>query len=354
MKANEGGASVHIVGAGLIGASIGVGLVAEGWPVTIEDRDEAAATLARGIGAGGILASDDAPDLVVVAVPPAAAADAVVSALRAFPEAVVTDVASVKEPIARAVEAASEGRRYVGSHPMAGREVSGGLAAQGDLFRARPWVLCPNGASASAQALVRAVAEALGGDVVVMDAARHDAAVARISHAPQVAASAVAAALAGLDAEDVALAGQGLRDVTRIAASDPAMWADIARLNEANLRETLRHVIGDLEKVREATDMGAALGALVERGRAEAGRIPGKHGDKRREWSDVVVIVPDEPGELLRLLTAVAEEYVNVEDLAIEHSPRQPVGLVRVSVLASRAEGLVAALQAEGWEVASS
>jgi prephenate dehydrogenase len=354
MKADNPGASVHIVGAGLIGASIGVGLTAEGWPVTIDDRDAKAAKLARDIGAGGVRASDDAPDLVVVAVPPAAAADAVVSALRAWPEAVVTDVASVKEPIARAVEATSQGRRYVGSHPMAGREVSGGLAAQGDLFRARPWVLCPNGASASAQALVRAAAEALGGDVVVMDAARHDAAVARTSHAPQVAASAVAAALAGLDPEDVALSGQGLRDVTRIAASEPEMWADIARLNEGHLRETLRHIIGDLEKVREATDAGAALGALIERGRKEVARIPGKHGDKRREWSDVVVIVPDEPGELLRLLTAVAEEYVNVEDLAIEHSPKQPVGLVRVSVLASRAEPLIKALQAEGWEVASS
>jgi prephenate dehydrogenase len=354
VKSDDHRASVHIVGAGLIGASIGVGLTAEGWPVTIVDLDEDAARLARGIGAGGLPADGDTPDLVIIAVPPASAAEAVVAALRTWPDAVVTDVASVKSPIARAADATGQGRRYVGSHPMAGREVSGGLAAQGDLFRARPWVLCPNGATASAQALVRAVAEALGADVIVMDAARHDAAVARTSHAPQVAASAVAAALAALDSSDVALAGQGLRDVTRIAASEPEMWRDIARLNEANLRETLRHIIGDLEKVREAADMGSALGALIERGRAEVARIPGKHGDKRREWADITVIVPDEPAELLRLLTAVAEEYVNVEDLAIEHSPRQPVGLVRLSVLPSRAAALIDALVAEGWEVAAS
>ncbi len=354
MKSDDHRASVHIVGAGLIGASIGVGLSGEGWPVTIEDRDPHASHLARGMGAGGILDEGVQPDLVVVAVPPAAVADAVVSALMKWPEAVVTDAASVKEPIALAVEATGQARRYVGSHPMAGRELSGGLAAQGDLFRARPWVLCPNGAAASAQALVRAVAEALGGDVIVMDANRHDAAVARISHAPQVAASAVAAALAGLEASDVALAGQGLRDVTRIAASEPEMWRDIARLNQEHLRETLRHVIGDLERVREAADMGSALGALIERGRDEVARIPGKHGDKRREWADVTVIVPDEPGELLRLLTLVAEEYINVEDLEIEHSPKQPVGLVRLSVLPSRASDLADSLIAEGWEIAAS
>ena len=354
MKSDDHRASVHIVGAGLIGASIGVGLAGEGWPVTIDDRDEDAARLARGIGAGEAPGDGDAPDLVIVAVPPAAAAEAVIAALHAWPEAVVTDVASVKTPIAKAVDATGQGRRYVGSHPMAGREVSGGLAAQGDLFRARPWVLCPGGASASAQALVRAVAEALGADVVVMDAPRHDAAVARTSHAPQVAASAVAAALAGLDASDVALAGQGLRDVTRIAASESEMWRDIARLNEANLRETLRHIIGDLEKVREAADMGSALAALIERGRDEVARIPGKHGAKRRDWAEITVIVPDEPGELLRLLNSVAEEYVNVEDLAIEHSPRQPVGLVRLSVLPARATALVGALVAEGWEIAAS
>jgi prephenate dehydrogenase len=354
MRGDARTASVHIVGAGLIGVSIGVGLEAVGWPVTIEDRDPIAEHLAHGIGAGEALSEDAQPDLVIVAVPPAVAAEAVVAALRRWPEAVVTDVASVKEPIARAVEASGAGVRYVGSHPMAGRELSGGLAAQGDLFRARPWVLCPNGAAASAQAMVRAVAEALGGDVVVMNAARHDAAVARVSHAPQVVSSAVAAALAGLDGPDVALAGQGLRDVTRIAASAPEMWTDIARLNEANLRETLRHVIADLEKVREATDMGSALGALIERGNAEVARIPGKHGAKRREWADVTVIVPDEPGELLRLLTLVAEASINVEDLAIEHSPQQPVGLVRMSVLPSRATDLVDSLVAEGWEIAAS
>lgn len=343
----------HIVGAGLIGASLGIGLAAEGWDVTIEDADPDAQALARSIGAGGDLA-DATPDLVIVAVPPSAAGRVVADSLTRWPTAVVTDVASVKAPIAAAADATGAGERYVGSHPMAGREVSGGLGAQGDLFKARPWVICPNGATAAAVDVVTRVPAALQCDVVTMEAHAHDAAVARVSHAPQVAASAVAAALGILDADDVSLAGQGLRDVTRIAASSPHMWADIARLNRAHLIETLDHIIDDLDEVREASDIGEAITDLIERGRFEVARIPGKHGGAKRDWLPVTVIVPDTPGQLLRLLAHTAEEGVNVEDIAIEHSPRQPVGLTTLYVLPSRAAHLAAALERHGWEIAAS
>lgn len=346
---------VHIVGAGLIGASIGIGLTSEGWAVSVADADPEAERLAHAIGAGGPAGADGpGPDLVVVAVPPAAAPDAVVAALRQWPHAVVTDVASVKAPLARAAAGAGLAHRYVGSHPMAGREISGGRAAQGDLFKARPWVLCPGEAPHDAVALVRSVARALQADVVEMDADTHDAAVARVSHAPQVAASAVAAALGPLDANDVALAGQGLRDVTRIAASQPAMWADIARLNSHAIVTSLDHIIADLEDVRDADDIGEALTDLIERGRMEVARIPGKHGGPTRDWVPVTVIVPDTPGQLLRLLTDAATAQVNVEDITIEHSPRQPVGLTTLHVLPDSAPALVAALTAQDWEIASS
>lgn len=343
---------VHIVGAGLIGASIGIGLAAEGWQVTIDDVDPNTARLARSLGAGRELA-DAVPGLVVVAAPPSAAPGVVADALQRWPHAVVTDVASVKAPIAAAAHTTGHGDRYVGSHPMAGREIAGSLAAQGDLFKARPWVVCRNGATDEAVALVESVAQALQADVVHMDAIAHDAAVARVSHAPQVAASAVAAALGSLGPADVALAGQGLRDVTRIAASPSGMWADIARLNRQNLVATLDQIIGDLEDLRDADDIGEAVTDLIERGRLETQRIPGKHGGATREWTAVTVIVPDAPGQLLRLLTDAAASGANVEDLSIEHSPRQPVGLTSLYVLPSAAPGLVSALEAQGWEVAS-
>ncbi|MDE0573142.1 prephenate dehydrogenase [Demequina sp. B12] len=342
---------VHIVGAGLIGASVGIGLSADGWAVTIEDVNDESARVARAIGAGGVL-GDESPELVVVAAPPSVAPAVVQQALRAWADAVVTDVASVKQPIADAATAV-DASRYVGSHPMAGREISGATAAQGDLFKARPWVVCPGQASEHAVSLVTRVARTLQGDVVVMDAAAHDAAVARVSHAPQVAASAVAAALGPLRHDDVALAGQGLRDVTRIAASHPAMWADIARLNRESLEVTLDHIIGDLEDVREADDIGEALTDLMERGRLEVARIPGKHGGPTRDWVPITVIVPDEPGQLLKLLSDAAAVGVNVEDITIEHSPRQPVGLTTLHVLPERAQDLLRALTSHQWEIAS-
>lgn len=342
----------HIVGAGLIGASIGLGLKAAGWAVTIADADAKAQDLARSIGAGDAL-GEDSPELVIVAAPPAVTPALVVEALEMWPDAVVTDVASVKAPVAAAVAVTGHAERYVGSHPMAGRELSGSLAAQGDLFRARPWVVCAGDASPANVECVIAVARALQGDVVEMEAAAHDAAVARVSHAPQLAASAVAAALGTLTADDVALAGQGLRDVTRIAASAPGMWADIATLNREALVATLDHIIGDLEDVRDAQDIGAAVTDLIDRGRMEVARIPGKHGGVKREWTPVTVIVPDEPGRLLSLMTDVAACGVNIEDLTIEHSPRQPVGLTTIWVLPASADRLAASLEDNGWAVAA-
>lgn len=336
-----------------MGASIGIGLSAEGWSVTISDADLEAERLARGIGAGGAPGGEH-PELVIVATPPAAAIKLVRDALERWPDATVTDVASVKSPVAQAVADTPHAERYVGSHPMAGREVSGALAAQGDLFRARPWVICAGEGSAQAVARVRLVAEALLADIVEMDAAAHDAAVARVSHAPQAAASAVAAALGPLSEFDVALAGQGLRDVTRIAASQPTMWADIARLNRASLVDTLDHIVAELDALRSADDIGAAMTALIDKGRREVARIPGKHGGATREWRPVTVIVPDEPGHLVRLLSDVAAVSVNVEDISIEHSPRQPVGLTTLWVLPQRAEELVTALETSGWVVAGS
>lgn len=343
---------VHIVGAGLIGASIGLGLSDAGWQVTIEDRSEKVARIALGIGAGVPLSEGTEPDLVIVAVPPGSAIESVVASLRRWPESVVTDVASVKAPIAEAVATEGASDRYVGSHPMAGREVSGVESAQGDLFKARPWVICANGASREAADLVRAVADALGADVVTTEASAHDATVARVSHAPQVASSAVAVSLSVLGQDDLALVGQGLRDVTRIAQSDPAMWVDIARLNAGNIKAALRDTIDSLERVRDAEDVGEALAELIEKGRRELERIPGKHGGRQRQWAEISVFVPDQPGQLLRLLGDVAALDVNIEDLSIEHSPRQKVGLVVISVDPARAAELVAALADRGWEVA--
>jgi len=139
------GQRVRIVGTGLIGASLGMALSRRGFRVSLDDPSPTAAALARDLGAGVLAAdSDDVPDVVVVAAPPDVVADVVARELAHWPKAVVTDAASIKGAVLRALQDKGvDLSRYVGSHPMAGREKSGVVAAQGDLFEGRSWVVAP-------------------------------------------------------------------------------------------------------------------------------------------------------------------------------------------------------------------
>lgn len=357
---------VLVIGTGLIGASIGLALTSRGVPVHLRDASPTALALARDIGAGEPETADDAePALVVVAAPPDVTAGLVGAALHAFPRATVTDVASVKARIQADLEgfATLDLTRYVGSHPMAGRERHGAAAADGDLFAGRPWVLTPAATTTSgAVRAVRDLAVDLGASPVEMTAAEHDEAVALVSHLPQLLSSVAAARLLGASERALGLAGQGLRDVTRIAASDPRLWAAILAGNAVPVRAALREVRDDVDSLlisldRAAADGPLAVGAMagiagvISAGNDGAGRIPGKHGGSRKEYTEVTVLVPDRPGELGRLFTEIGEIGVNIEDFQMEHSPRQKVGMAMVSVLPGVAAALVADLEERGWRV---
>ncbi|MFM9877030.1 MAG: prephenate dehydrogenase/arogenate dehydrogenase family protein, partial [Rhodoglobus sp.] len=133
---------VRIVGAGLLGASIGHALVMRGVDVILHDASRANVSLAIDYGAGRAPAEGDDPSLVIVAVPPDATADVIAAELAAWPNATVTDVSSVKAGILRELESSgADLTRYVGSHPLAGRERGGAISARADLFIGRPWVI---------------------------------------------------------------------------------------------------------------------------------------------------------------------------------------------------------------------
>lgn len=354
---------VRIVGAGLIGTSLGIALSRNGFSTSLSDPSPTAVGLARDLGAGVIAEESGAePDLVVVAAPPDVAAQVVLEQLEQWPSAVVTDVASVKGAVLDAVaDGGGDLARYVGSHPMAGRERSGAMAARGDLFEGRAWVVVPSPASTPAAVdLVRLVAEAAGAAVSVMGSAEHDDAVAVVSHVPQVAASLVASRLRDLPERAVALAGQGLRDVTRIAASDARLWTQILAGNSAAvrdeltaLREDLDEVIGALDALATGEGVGAleVLGRTVVNGNDGVARIPGKHGAAPTAYTTVVVVVPDRPGALGQLFTDMGEAGINLEDLRLEHGLGQPFGLAEVSVVPAAAEPLREALDQRGWRV---
>jgi prephenate dehydrogenase len=322
-------------------------------------------------------------DLAVLAVPPDAVAPVLAAAQAAGLAACYTDVASVKaRPLAAARALGCDLARYVPGHPLAGRERSGPAAARADLFQGRPWALCPAAETTPrAVACVTSLVTACGAEPVTAAADEHDRWVALVSHAPHVVASAMAARLASAPDGALALAGQGLRDVTRIAAGDTALWTQILLANAAGVSEVLALVADDLRQASAAlADAEAAAGdpaapgsappaggaepgqpgradekagprlaALLDAGGAGVARIPGKHAGPATRYAIVQVVIPDQPGELARLFQAAGEAGVNIEDFGIEHSPGLPSGVAELAVKPAAAGPLAAALSARGW-----
>ena len=368
---------VLIIGTGLLGTSLALALRTADVEVQLSDTSPTSLALARDMGAGTPHDKHSPePQVVVVATPPDVTADVVVAQLSAHPNAVVTDVASVKERVVAEVRAraGAEARRYVGSHPMAGRERSGAGSADSDLFAGRPWVVVGQDSDPEAELAIRNLAVDVGATPVRMGASEHDAAVAAVSHMPQLIASLVAARLEELGESALALSGQGLRDVTRIAASDPRLWSAIVVGNAGPVADLLRRISDDLSALiagieAAACDPGGpeytatsaastiapgAVGAVTDvmtRGNAGRARIPGKHGGAPRRYAEVQVLVPDAAGELGRLFSDVGAAGVNIEDFSLEHSAGQSAGIALISVLPAAAQGLEEALDAKGWRV---
>jgi prephenate dehydrogenase len=342
-----------VVGAGLLGTSVGLAARQAGLEVWLADSSRRHVRTATGLGAGAPAPEGARPQLVVVAVPPDHIADVVVEALAGG--AVVTDVGSVKEqPLEEVAARVDEGAlaRYVGSHPMAGSERSGPLAASAALFDGRPWAVTPHaGSSPDAVALVEQLVARCGAQPVRLSPQEHDRAVARTSHVPHLLAVLAAGRLAGAPADHLSLSGQGVRDVTRIAAGDPELYGQIIRGNREAVGELLVQVREDLDRMIAAVRSGspAELDGVLARGVEGTRAIPGKHGGPALETAGVFIVVPDHPGELARLFADVGDIGVNVEDVRIDHDPGRPVGLVELQVSAAAADGLERALEDRGW-----
>jgi len=343
-----------IIGTGLVGASVGCALTRAGVEVHLVDAVRSHAQVAASRGAGTV----DAPDpkvvrLVVVAVPPDALADEVEHALATYPQATVTDVGSVKGTVLAALRARDlDLSRYVGSHPMAGSHLTGPLTATADLFVDRTWVVTPHDTAAAHAVLdVEQLARLCGGRQVTMGPAHHDEAVAQVSHVPQVVSALMAGALIDVPPEHLRLAGQGVRDVTRIAGSEPALWQQIIGANKTAVLHELRGLADSLDRLVAAFDEPGEVASFLERGREGAQALPGKHGLASVAFARVVVSIPDEPGALARLFRDIDAAGVNVEDLSIDHDQEREVGYLSIQVVPPRADDLREAMRAAGWAV---
>ncbi|WP_329520188.1 prephenate dehydrogenase [Spirillospora sp. NBC_01491] len=352
---------IIVVGTGLIGTSIALAMRERGAEVLLSDRDEAALRLAVELGAGEAL-PDGGPgtpaDLAVLAVPPAAVAVTLLDAQKRRLAAVYTDVASVKAlPLEQAAGLGCDLATFVAGHPLAGSERSGPAAARPDLFLGRPWALCPAAeTSDAAVTTVTALARACGAEPAVVEAGEHDRAVALVSHGPHVVSAAVAARLTGAGDVALGLAGQGVRDVTRIAASDPRLWIGILSANSEPVADVLEAVATDLavaaSLLRDGSEEAAThVADLLLRGNAGHSRIPGKHGGDPSPYAVVPVVIPDRPGELAMIFQAAGIAGVNIEDVTIEHSPGRPLGVLELAVEPAAAERLAGELRARGWSV---
>ena len=343
-------ARVRIVGSGLIGTSIGLALVQSGIQVEMVDSDSANQALAMDL-IGGAQVSD--PDLVIFAVPSSRLPLIIRDEFELNPNSTFMDVGSVKNDVVLEVKTVSGlSTRFVPTHPMAGREIGGAGAARADLFQGRSWIVTPSAdLKAESRHIVNELIDLMGATSIELTPRDHDRAVAKISHMPQIAASLLAKQLIGTPPEWMELAGQGLRDTTRIAGSDESLWKEIIYSNREELRSLLINLQNDLHAMINSLDNPAQIAELIASGRTGKSLIPGKHGGKAREYSYLPIVIDDKPGQLGAIFNECAAMDVNVEDLGIEHSPGQLSALITLALSQADAEKLSNHLSSIGWNV---
>jgi prephenate dehydrogenase len=330
-----------IHGTGLLGASVGLALRTQGWDVSGWDPSPEA--LEEASRRGAISVSLDGPgadaDLVVLAAPP----EAIVATLGSLTtNALVTDIAGVKKPI---VAAGAALPHFVGGHPMAGGESSGASLATGTLFHGATWVITSDGADPGDIEALGEIVRSVGANPVVMTAAEHDVAVARVSHLPHVLAAALMR-LADSDQASLALAGGGFRDLTRIAAGDSTWWSEVLGANATQVNSAIEDLQKALDSWRRIIGASSVeeLDAELESARlARAGL--GEH------HTQVRVVLLDRPGEIARVGHALETSRVDVRDFQLRHGEHGGGGILTISVKGEGRDALTMALVDEGFEV---
>jgi prephenate dehydrogenase len=350
---------VAVVGTGLIGASIGLAARATGHEVAGWDADPGALGVARERGAvepaGSMEEAVRDADLAVVATPVATLPGQVEAALAAGGSATVTDVGSTKGAVCTA---ASDRRRFVGGHPVAGSEARGPANANGDLFRGATWFLTPTAETEPERyRALHGFVASLGATPIAVDPHAHDRLVALTSHLPHALANLLLnhAGSVRVDGhEPLSAAGGSLRDMTRVGGANPRIWVDIFTDNAEELRAALaehRRRVEELERALETRDAGFLARWIGEaagnRRRLLAEAYPGA-GELQR----LRVHVPDRPGVLSGITQALGAEKINIEDFELQHLSPDRGGTLTVLVAGeARARRAADLLEAQGYSV---
>lgn len=343
---------IKIVGCGLIGTSIALRLKELGFALILADTNEMNLRLATDL-IGESKPQVTNPEIVIIASPPETIFEIAKDEFSRNRVTVFIEVSGVKSNLLLEVDAFPElARNFASVHPMAGRETSGPQSARSDLFESRAWIVSPTSlSSSSALKAAKELGIALGSTIYELDSKTHDSVVAAISHLPQVLSSALGGSLKDESTEHLNLAGQGLRDVSRLADSEPELWSSLLLANSKEISPKISEVINRLSALNQAVltgDRGAIMDFFIQ-GRAGRARIPGKHGSAKRDYTFVPIVIDDKPGGLARIFNECAAIEVNVEDLSMEHSPGQEVGLITLALSADDADKLQKHLVAKGF-----
>jgi prephenate dehydrogenase len=349
-----------VVGTGLIGTS--VALAAGRTRTRCRGFDADPGVLERAAARGAIepaasLAETVADaELVVVAVPVGAAPAAVREVLEAAgPDVVVTDVASTKRPLE-----AVEDPRFVPGHPVAGGATGGPARAAADLFDEATWFLTPTETSSTASIeLVERFVASLDARTVRTDAAAHDRLLALTSHLPHALANLLMLRVAEAAAEDdapLAFAGASLREMTRLAGANPAVWGDIFLGNADEIAAALGGLRGSLDELEQALQNGDR--ARIEETIATAAAAREQletfaYRTAPAQLNRIRIRVPDRPGVLARITQILGAARINLEDFELRHvSPEYGGVLVILVAGADNAERARELLRREGYSAA--
>ncbi|HEY0345671.1 MAG TPA: prephenate dehydrogenase/arogenate dehydrogenase family protein [Solirubrobacteraceae bacterium] len=348
---------VALVGVGLIGGSVGMaarrrlGAHVVGW-----NRSPAALEVALQRGAideaVGSIADIGSADVAVAGVAVDALEDAVRELCDALPGAVVSDVGSTKGAVVGAIDRPN----FIGGHPLAGAEMTGVAHAREDLFEGATWYLTPRPATPGVlyERLARFVA-GLGAVPTAIAPEDHDRLMAAVSHLPHVVANLlVAQAAEALGGETLPATGPSFRDATRVAGSNPPLWAQIYTANRAALGAQMDDLVRRLAEVRGLLDAGSDelrewqhAAAQQRRALLEVG-LAGGDGDLR----EIRVAVPNKPGVVAQIALALGRAGINISDMSLAPEPDDRTGVIALWVSGADADRAIELVDELGYPAA--
>jgi len=347
-------ASVAVIGTGLVGTSVALAAKRSGVARVVGwDADARALAEAAVDGAPSLAAAVADTELAVVAVPVGSLRAAVLQVLDACGDGTtVTDVGSTKRGVAAVHDV-----RFVPGHPLAGGTSGGPARAAADLFEGATWVLSPTEVSGAEHVQrVEQFVTSLGAHAARLDAEAHDRVLALTSHLPHALANLLILDVSAGGDDALRYAPASLREMTRVAGANAAMWADIFLANADVLAEALRsHTDASSELVQALQDGDRPkLEAWIARAAETRSRMD-EHAyqTEARQLHRIRVRVPDKPGVLARITQTLGAAAINIEDFELRHvSPEYGGVLVVLVAGAENAELARALLRREGYAAA--